>query len=98
MPYYITTPFGDTRAKVWFEKPNEPCATFGTLPEGDGAIHLVNGELVLRPRYGQPAPQASPFDILAQENKLLKGQITALTDQNSFLEGCIVELAGVVYP
>ena len=34
---------------------------------------------------------------LAAENKLLKQQVSALTDQQSFYEDCIAEMAKVVY-
>ena len=34
---------------------------------------------------------------LAAENKLLKQQVSALTDQQSFYEDCIAEMATVVY-
>ena len=34
---------------------------------------------------------------LAAENKLLKQQVSALTDQQSFYEDCIAEMAEVVY-
>lgn len=34
---------------------------------------------------------------LAEENKLLKQQISALTEQQSFYEDCIAEMASVVY-
>ena len=34
---------------------------------------------------------------LTEENKLLKAQVSALSDQNEFLEDCIVEMAGIVY-
>lgn len=34
---------------------------------------------------------------LAAENKLLKQQVSALTDQQSFYEDCIAEMAAVVY-
>ena len=36
-------------------------------------------------------------DELAAENKLLKQQVSALTDQQSFYEDCIAEMASVVY-
>lgn len=36
-------------------------------------------------------------DELAAENKLLKQQISALTEQQSFYEDCIAEMASVVY-
>lgn len=34
---------------------------------------------------------------LAEENKLLKAQVTATNDYIDFLEDCLVEMAGVVY-
>ena len=36
-------------------------------------------------------------DELAAENKLLKQQVSALTEQQSFCEDCIAEMAAVVY-
>ena len=36
-------------------------------------------------------------DELAAENKLLKQQVSALTEQQSFYEDCIAEMATVVY-
>lgn len=36
-------------------------------------------------------------DELAAENKLLKQQVSALTEQQSFYEDCIAEMAAVVY-
>ncbi len=36
-------------------------------------------------------------DALKAENKLLKAQNNALIDSQSFLEDCIVEMAGIVY-
>ena len=47
---------------------------------------------------GEPEPVAPPTnDELAEENKLLKQQVSALTDQNDFQEELIVEMANVVY-
>lgn len=47
---------------------------------------------------GEPEPVAPPTnEELAAENKLLKQQVSALTDQNDFQEELIVELANVVY-
>ncbi len=36
-------------------------------------------------------------EALAAENKLLKQQVSALTEQQSFYEDCIAEMATVVY-
>ena len=47
---------------------------------------------------GEPEPVALPTnEELAAENKLLKQQVSALTDQQSFYEDCIAEMATVVY-
>lgn len=37
------------------------------------------------------------IEELETENKLLKQQVSALTDQQSFYEDCIAEMAAVVY-
>ena len=44
---------------------------------------------------GEPEPLT--IEGLATENKLLKQQVSALTDQQSFYEDCIAEMATVVY-
>ena len=43
--------------------------------------------------------KAAPDDVeaLKAENKLLKAQNVALSDNQSFLEDCIAEMAGIVY-
>ena len=46
----------------------------------------------------EPAPVLPPSnEELAAENKLLKEQVAALSDQNEFQEELIVELANIVY-
>lgn len=42
-------------------------------------------------------PTPDPIEVLQEENKLLKSQVQALSDQNDFQEELIVELANVVY-
>lgn len=47
---------------------------------------------------GEPEPTIPPTnEELAAENKLLKQQVSALTEQQSFYEDCIAEMASVVY-
>lgn len=56
-----------------------------------------NGEYTIEDD-GQPEPVIPPTnEELAAENKLLKQQVSALTDQQSFYEDCIAEMATVVY-
>lgn len=51
-----------------------------------------------------PAPEPEPaepepgeLEILQAENKTLKAQVNALSEQQAFYEDCIAEMAGVVY-
>lgn len=47
---------------------------------------------------GEPEPTIPPTNgELAAENKLLRQQVSALTEQQSFYEDCIAEMAEVVY-
>ena len=56
-----------------------------------------NGEYTIEDD-GEPEPVTPPGnDELAAENKLLKEQVYALSDQNEFQEELIVELANIVY-
>ena len=49
-------------------------------------------------RAERPEPIIPPTNAeLAEENKLLKQQVSALTDQQGFYEDCIAEMAEVVY-
>ena len=49
-------------------------------------------------RAAQPEPVIPPTNAeLAAESKRLKQQVSALTDQQSFYEDCIAEMATVVY-
>lgn len=56
-----------------------------------------NGEYTVEDD-GEPDPVTPPTnDELAAENKLLKQQVSALTEQQSFYEDCIAEMAAIVY-
>ena len=56
-----------------------------------------NGEYTIEDD-GKPEPVIPPTnEELAAENKLLKQQVSALTDQQNFYEDCIAEMAEVVY-
>lgn len=67
----------------------------------------ANEELAKREAYnceytieddGEPEPVIPPTnEELAAENKLLKEQVAALSNQNDFQEELIVELANIVY-
>lgn len=56
-----------------------------------------NGEYTIEDD-GQHEPVIPPTnEELAADNKLLKQQVSALADQQSFYEDCIAEMATVVY-
>ena len=72
---------------------------FGTLEaeEVDGVMTVTPWTPGTTPEP-EPAPILPPSnDELAAENKLLKEQVAALSDQNDFQEELIVELANIVY-
>lgn len=66
--------------------------------DGSAAVLRTEEELEAD-RAARPAPPAPPptNSELAAENKLLKQQVSALTEQQSFYEDCIAEMAAVVY-
>ena len=51
----------------------------------------------LRAAWREEHPEPPTNEELAEENKLLKQQVSALTEQQSFYEDCIAEMATVVY-
>ena len=51
----------------------------------------------LRAAWRTAHPEPLTNDELAAENKLLKQQVSALTEQQSFYEDCIAEMASLVY-
>jgi hypothetical protein len=65
--------------------------------EAIAKTEAYNGEYTVEDD-GEPEPVIPPTnDELAAENKLLKQQVSALTEQQSFYEDCIAEMAAVVY-
>ena len=64
----------------------------------DGAPALRTEEEIAAEQAALPTPVVPPTAAeLAEENKLLKQRVSALTEQQSFYEDCIVEMAAVVY-
>ena len=65
--------------------------------EAIAKAEAYNGEYTIEDD-GEPEPVIPPTnDELAAENKMLKQQVSALTEQQSFYEDCIAEMASVVY-
>lgn len=64
----------------------------------DGAPALRTKEEIKAEQEALPIPVVPPTTTdLAAENKLLKQQVSALTEQQSFYEDCIAEMAAIVY-
>lgn len=64
------------------------------LPPRAGYVEI---ELPDGSRAYQPTKAQKEKEALAEENKLLKAQVQALTDRNEFMEDCIAEMATQVY-
>lgn len=67
-------------------------ADFGAVPAYDGAS--------IGAAYDPPAPPPTVDEQIAAleaENKLLRAQMSAQSDQLDFYEDCIAEMAAVVY-
>ena len=88
--------------QVFFEDPGVPSIQLESLPEGEGPLRVVNGEVVRSPISLPPDPPAppveeDPLEELQKENKMLKAQLQAQVDRSDFIEDCIAEMATVVY-
>lgn len=90
--------------QVFFEDPGVPSIQLESLPEGEGPLRVVNGEVVRSPISPPPEPPAPPveedpitLEQLQQENKMLKSQLQASVDRSDFIEDCIAEMATGVY-
>lgn len=88
--------------QVFFEDPGVPSIQLESLPEGEGPLRVVNGEVVRSPISPPPEPPAppveeDPLEELQKENKMLKAQLQAHVDRSDFIEDCIAEMATVVY-
>ena len=65
-------------------------------------LEIENGALVditplARPEPEPTEPEPGELEILQAENKTLKAQVQALSEQQGFYEDCIAEMASVVY-
>ena len=62
--------------------------------EGD----TVKSFTAVEPPYIPPVPdEPTDVEILQKENKLLKAQVEALSEQQEFLEDCLIEVGQVIY-
>ena len=83
---YIKIPTNDEIPELWLTVTDENIAR-APLISVTGEYEIIDD--------GKPEPLT--IERLATENKLLKQQVSALTDQQSFYEDCIAEMATVVY-
>lgn len=71
--------------------------TYAPLAENCELSSKADCSETLRAAWRTAHPESPTNDELAAENKLLKQQVSALTEQQSFYEDCIAEMASVVY-
>ena len=95
----LPVPSGWATIPDGMETPNFP---FGDITVDKQTPPVVTNWTSLPIPEPEPEPDPAPTTedrvaALEVENKTLKAQVTALTDQNDFQEELIVELAGVVY-
>ena len=78
------------------------------FPFGDVAIEEIDGIMTVTSwtpgEIPEPGPEPKPVKSVGErvtdletENKLLTAQIEAQSDQLDFYEGCIAEMASIVY-
>lgn len=73
-------------------------ATYSPLAEDCELSSKEDCSETLRADWRKANPGTeNQVDDLAAENKLLRQQVSALTEQQSFYEDCIAEMAEVVY-
>lgn len=67
--------------------------------DGDKWIESATAEEIAEWDAEHPAPVPVPTDIeiLQKENRLLKAQVSALAEQQEFLEDCLIEVGQVIY-
>jgi len=63
----------------------------------DGKCRLATDEEKAAERASWPAPEPTPTEKLQKENALLKAQVNALSEQQEFLEGCLMEVGQIIY-
>ena len=68
----------------------------GADPAAHGAMPLPEGKWI-GDEYDSAATQAQRIAELEEENKTLKAQVSAQSEQMDFYEECIAEMASVVY-
>lgn len=68
----------------------------GADPAAHGALQLPEGKWI-GDQYDSDATQTQRIAALEEENKLLRAQMSAQSDQLDFYEDCIAEMAAVVY-
>jgi len=63
----------------------------------DGQCRLATDEEKAAERASWPAPEPTPTEKLQKENALLKAQVNALSEQQEFLEECLMEVGQIIY-
>ena len=87
-----------TAERVTAQNGDGSTVTYSPLVEDCELSRKADCSEALRADYRAANPdEGTRLEELTAENKLLKQQVSALTDQQSFYEDCIAEMAAVVY-
>ena len=95
MKEYLILDSGNIIENIIVCEDEETAAAFGAVPSYDGASIGTAYE-----PPAPPAPEPTTEDrvaVLEAENKTIKAQVSAQSEQMDFYEECIAEMASVVY-
>ena len=95
MKEYLILDSGNIIENIIVCEDEETAAAFGAVPSYDGASI---GTAYEPPAPPDPEPTTEDrVAALESENKTLKAQVSAQSEQMDFYEECIAEMASVVY-
>lgn len=90
-------PYGDAYAIVPDDMVNEvmACGCWCNIEVQNGVLTKITK---VEPPVIPPTPhEPTDIEILQKENRLLKAQVSALAEQQEFLEDCLIEVGQVIY-
>lgn len=90
-------PYGESYAVVPDDMVDDvmQCGCWCNIETENGVLTKITP---VEPPVIPPTPhEPTDIEILQKENRLLKAQVSALAEQQEFLEDCLIEVGQVVY-
>lgn len=84
-------------ADYGFEMARQNADSYARQVYENSVLTLTNEPEPEQEPIPDPEQQPDPIIVLQDENRVLKAQISAVSQSNALLEECIVEMAGIVY-